>query len=244
MQQSRHYTKASITEAVIDLQVEVPSEVTLSTLKNLQRSIELEYPVCEDMVTFQGQFQVGPSLAATASQSPIGYRFSGSDRKQIFQARLDGFTFSRLAPYERWESFRDEARRLWGIYQVAISPKTVKRVAVRYINRLDLPLPLNDFKDYLRTVPEVSPDLPQGLSSYFMQLQIPQEDLNGMLVLNEATLPPTEDVVSVLLDIDLFCQVNLPSVENAQWDLLEKLRVRKNQVFEACITDNTRRLLK
>jgi uncharacterized protein (TIGR04255 family) len=94
-------------------------------------------------------------------------------------------------------------------------------------------------------VPEVSPDLPQGLSDYFMQLQIPQEDLEGMLVLNETLMPPPEDnVVSVLLDIDLFCEVNFPGDKNAQWDLLEQLRVRKNEVFEACITDSTRRLLK
>jgi len=245
MQPPKHYTKTSITEAVIDLRVEIPSEVTLSTLRSLQSSVESHYPVCEDVVAFQGQFQAGLSIAATASQSLIGYSFSSSDKKQIFQVRLDGFTFSRLAPYERWESFRDEARRLWDIYQVAINPKSVNRVAVRYINRLDLPLPFNDFKDYLRTVPEVSPDLPQGLSDYFMQLQIPQEDLQGMLVLNETLMPPPEDnVVSVLLDIDLFCEVNFPGDKNAQWDLLEQLRVRKNEVFEACITDRTRRLLK
>lgn len=245
MQPSKHYTKTSITEAVIDLRVEIPSEVTLSTLRSLQSSVESQYPVCEDVVAFQGQFQAGPSIAATASQTLIGYRFSSSDKKQIFQVRLDGFTFSRLAPYERWESFRDEARRLWDIYQVAINPENVNRVAVRYINRLDLPLPFNDLKDYLRTVPEISPDLPQGLSDYFMQLQIPQEDLEGVLVLNEALIPPPEDnVVSVLLDIDLFCQVNFPGDKNAQWDLLEQLRVRKNEVFEACITDSTRRLLK
>lgn len=244
MQPSKHYTKTSITEAVIDLRVEIPSEITLSTLKSLQRDVELEYPMCEEMVTFQGEFQAGSSITATASQTPIGYRFISEDNKQIFQARLDGFTFSRLAPYEKWESFRNEARRLWNIYQVAINPKSLNRVAVRYINRLDLPLPLNDFKDYLRTVPEVSPDLPQGLSNYFMQLQIPQEDLNGMLVLNETIIPPPEDnVVSILLDIDLFCQVNLPGDKNVQWDLLEQLRIRKNEVFEACITDSTRKLI-
>lgn len=249
MQPLRHYTNPSITEALIDLRAEISSEVTLSTLKDVQRSVELEYPVCQQVMALQGEFQPGEGESleakAKASQSYLGYRFSSSDGKQLFQARFDGFTFNRLAPYDRWETFRDEARRLWRIYWAAVNPKIVRRIAVRYINRLDLPLPLNDFKDYLRTVPEISPDLPQGLRDYFMQIQIPQDDLNGMLVLNQAIIPPFSDnVVSVVLDIDLYSDVELSANEDAYWEFLEQLRIRKNEIFEACITDSTRRLLK
>jgi uncharacterized protein (TIGR04255 family) len=52
----------------------------------------------------------------------------------------------------------------------------ITRLVVRYINKIDIPLPVGDLKEYLRTFPEVSSDLPQGLSGYFLQLQIPQED--------------------------------------------------------------------
>ncbi|MBD1929795.1 TIGR04255 family protein [Trichocoleus sp. FACHB-90] len=247
MQPLSPYTKPSITEAIIELQAKISSEVALSTLEDIQRSVESEYPLCEQMMSLEAGVQQGEgdSLEATASQSCIGYRFWSKDRKQMFQARLDGFSFHRLAPYEGWETFRDEARRLWNIYQGSVNPKIISRVAVRYINKLDLPLPVNDFKDYLRTVPEISPDLPQGLSDYFMQVKIPQKDLNGMLVLNEAIIPvQRDDVVSVVLDINLSAYVELSANEDEYWKFLEQLRVRKNEIFEACITDNTRRLLK
>jgi uncharacterized protein (TIGR04255 family) len=247
MQSSKYYKKSSITEALIDIQTSTSSEAAISNLKNIQQSIMSHYPVCEEIIEIQGQFEGGPNITATAtaSQAPIGYRFSSHDMKQIFQSRLNGFTFSRLAPYERWENFRNEARLLWDIYQAAIKPKKVNRVAVRYINKLDLPLPMNDFKDYLRTLPEVSPDLSQSLSDFFMQLQIPQPDFGGMLLLNEAIIPPSgDDLVSMVLDIDLFCNVDFPGDGIAHWDLLEKFRARKNEIFEACITDKTRELLR
>lgn len=248
MTSHRHYTKAPITEALIDLRVESPSSLTLNSLKEIQRSIKSDYPISEDMVVAQGQFQTGPKVTATASQIPLGYRFSSDDKKRIFQARLDGFTFSQLEPYHTWDTLRNEAQRLWKVYSSITQPKYIRRVAVRYINRLDLPFdssnPL-DFKDYLQTVPEVSPTLPQGLSDYFMQLQIPQEDLQASLILNEAMLPLVkQDAVSVLLDIDLFSMVQFPAASDEVWDLLEKFRDRKNEVFEACITDKTRELLK
>ncbi|OLE56380.1 MAG: TIGR04255 family protein [Cyanobacteria bacterium 13_1_40CM_2_61_4] len=240
----RHYSRAPLTEALIDIRVELPGEVTLGNLSKVHVGQEKDYPRREETIIVHGKMSVGAEVGASATQTANGYRFVSKDERQIFQARLNGFTFNRLAPYERWESFRDEARRLWSIYRSIAAPKNITRIAVRYINRLDLPLPLKDFKDYLRTVPEISPKMKQGLSGYFMQLQIPQEDLGAMLILNQTPIPPpAPNVVSVVLDIDLFCEGNVPSEEQQIWDRFEQLRMRKNEIFEACITDRIRRMI-
>lgn len=240
---SKHYSRAPITEALIDIRAVLPDEVTLATLMDVHSSIKTDYPMLQDFLMLHGQMVAGASVGATASQTQVGYIFSSSDQKQIFQARLDGFTFSQLAPYDRWETFQKEAQRLWSIYQSVTKPKLINRLALRYINRLDLPLPVGELKDYLRTVPEVSPDLPQGLSGYFMQLQILQEDISAMLILNQALIPATTpEVVSVLLDIELSRGIELPDLETT-WEILEQLHNRIDQVFEACITDRIRELI-
>ena len=123
------------------------------------------------------------------------------------------------------------------------SPQRIVRVAVRYVNRIDIPLPLGDFNEYLRTVPEVSPDLPQGLAGYFMRLEIPMDDIKSRCLVNEAIIEPSvPNVVSVVLDIDVFRTEDLPTEEDEIWSFIEDLRARKNSVFEACITDKAREL--
>jgi len=241
-----HYSRSPLTEAVIDLQVRLPHWVTLDFLAQIQTGQEVNYPTRQDRILVQGQLSTNPNMhPTTGSRTHIGYSFISTDKRRVAQARLDGFTFSWLAPYESWEVFRDEARRWWTIYRNTFEPKAITRVAVRYINRLDLPLPVRDLKEYLRTVPEVSPDLPQDLSDYFMQLHIPQEDLNGMLILNQALVPPSQpNIASILLDIDLFREIDIPSTEDELWDFLEHVRHRKNEVFEACITNLTRELIR
>ena len=96
--------------------------------------------------------------------------------------------------------------------------------------------------------PPLSPALPQGLLNYFMQLQIPQEDLQGLLVLNQSLVPPQPGpqptTVSVLLDIDLFRAHDLPQDDEGLWSFFERLHAKKNEVFEGCITDLTRELIK
>jgi len=160
MSSLRRYQKPPITEAIIDLRVELSPGISSMELNKARDGQEATYPIVEEIKAAFGQMQIGLQVSATARSEHIGYLFRSGDGKQIYQARMDGFTMSRLAPYENWDALRDEARRLWDIYRTVTSPIRVVRLAVRYVNRIDMPLPLKDFKDYLRTVPEISQDLP------------------------------------------------------------------------------------
>jgi uncharacterized protein (TIGR04255 family) len=244
MEPPHRYSRSPLTEALIDLRCKVPEETTLERLASLQQPEHARYPIRQERALVEAELTTGRRIGASASQTHLGYIFWSADERQAFQARLDGFTFSRLAPYDRWNTFRDEAQRLWTAYRDLVQPD-VTRVAVRYINRFELPIPLRDFKDYLRTVPEVSPDLPQGLSGYLMRLQIPQEDLDAMLVLSEALAPSStpETTAAIVLDLDLFRMLEAPLADDEIWSLLEQFRSRKNEAFEACITDQTRELI-
>jgi uncharacterized protein (TIGR04255 family) len=247
-----HYEKAPITEALIDIRVQGPEE-RIEELVELQKGELEKYP--DKKPVYFASIELQPKELGEAptftkqSSTQRGWAFVAADKLQIWQVQRDGFTFSRLAPYGSWALFKDEARRLWTKTRAALKPAAVTRVAVRYINRLELPIPLKDFKDYLRTVPEVSPALPQGLSTFFMQLQIPQDDIRALLILNQSLVPPIQPEreqksVSVLLDIDLFRAQELPQEEEAIWNYFEDLHAKKNEVFEGCITDLTRELFK
>jgi uncharacterized protein (TIGR04255 family) len=240
----RHYPKAPITEAVIDLRVELPPQFSAEDLAKAQKGEETTYPTVERVNETLSQVMVGPEVStASATTQHVGFLFRSANGKQIFQARTNGFTMGRLTPYPDWTEFRGEARRLWDIYRAIAQPPKVVRMAVRYVNRIDIPLPLNDFGDYLRTVPQVSPDLPQGLSGYFMQLTIPLEDIKSQAIINETIIDPARpDVVSLVLDIDIFRTDDLPSAEEEVWRFIDRLRDAKNKVFEACITDKAREL--
>ena len=112
------------------------------------------------------------------------------------------------------------------------------------MNRLDIPLPLQDFSTYLRTAPQLSADLPQGLSGYFMQLQLPMPEIQGACVINQTIIEPPArpETVAVVLDIDVFRTSGVATDETHLWEQLEQLRREKNRVFESCITDEARRL--
>ena len=245
MNDQTRYDNAPITEAIIDIRVEPCQELSLDALRSLCDKGVAQYPKIEPTFEARGMMQVRPGVSASASahQKQTGFRCISDDQANICQMRLDGFTYSRLAPYESWEPFRDEAKRMWQDYRQVAAPREINRLAVRYINRIDIPHPSVELKDYFRTSPEVSPDLPQQLAGFFMQLRLPQDDISAELLINQTIVPPSqEETTSVILDLDLFRAESVPQAEVGIWDFFESLHLRKNAVFESCITDKTREL--
>ena len=117
-------------------------------------------------------------------------------------------------------------------------------MAVRYINRIDIPLPVTDFGKWLKTLPVVAEEAGKDLTGFFMQAEVPQRDLEAVANIREAIVPSSkpDEVVSILLDIDLY-KVNLsPQGEDKLWEEFEEFRKRKNKIFKACITPDTEAL--
>lgn len=238
----KHYPDAPIQEAIIALRTVPVVPLNLDALRlDAEKS---EYSKVENLIEAIGQFKVGPGGgSAQMHQQPTGWKYTHENGKQIFQSRVNGFTFSQLAPYDRWETLQEEAQRLWTEYRKIVKPERIDRLAVRYINRVDIPVANVDIKSYFRTSPEISPDLPQELANYFMQLRIPYPSIGGTCLMNQTIVPPAlEGGVSIVLDIDLFRDENIPQEEAEIWNFFETLHVAKNQIFEACITDATREL--
>lgn len=241
---NRNYPKPPITEAIIDLRVDVSPHLTLDELKKVHMGEEGGYPEITQVHDSVGEFKFGADPQASAFSNPMGFIMRSADGKQIHQARLTGFSMSRLAPYEGWSEFRNEAYRLWSNYRAVVKPKKITRIAIRNINRIDIPLPISDFSEYLDTFPQVSSSIPQGLSAYVMQLAMPLEEIHGQAIINEAIIEPVQEkIVSVVIDIDVFRTEQLPMDDEEVWSLLDnQLRHVKDNLFEGCITENARRL--
>jgi uncharacterized protein (TIGR04255 family) len=174
----------------------------------------------------------------------MGYVFLSPDKKQLFQAKRTGFTFNRLAPYPGWDAFFTEAKRLWEEYRKVARPRGYKRIALRYIDRFDFPLSTVQLETYFRTYPEVSRELPQLIAGFFFQLNLPIDEIQAVAAITQTMVEPTTPGhSSVILDIDLYRTEALPS-GNELWPLFETLRIWKNKIFEASITESTREFIR
>ena len=248
MVETTRFPNAPITEALLDIRVKLPAQTDLAKLATFHDAIKQKYPSKHERMAWRGHIEIQASPVAQVSQSaaggPDGYSFTSIDGRQVVQARLDGFTFSRLKPYDKWEALRDEARELWQHYVRITSPEAVTRVALRYINRIEIPLPIRDFKDYILTTPEIAPDLPQGLGSFFMRLVIPDPKAQAVAIVTETVEPIDESSnrLPLIFDIDVFRMAAFNVQDKSLWETLEQLHDLKNDIFFKSITPKAKEL--
>jgi len=244
---SRKYARAPITEAIIELRVQPVASFTPSSCKSVFTSVQEEFPESKELLLMRAAISGGLQVGASATQTLAGYTFVSKERGQIVTAFPEKFSFSQLPPYDRWEVFCPMARRLWGIFREQTKPEKVLRIATRFVNRIEIPMPIADIAEYFRTAPIISPEMPQTLAGYFMQLQLPQSDLVCMVTLNQALLASEDAGIAPfmldMLDIDISDERAQIQSDESVWDRLETFRWRKNQIFEACITDRVRELI-
>ena len=234
------FPKAPITEAILDIQVRFSSPVEMAHMEAFHDLIRASYPVKQGHTKWQGEIQLNEgSVAQAVRQQARGFLFRSADERRVVQARQDGFTFNWLKKYESWETLRNEARRQWEIYRDTFRPEAVMRLGLRYVNRIEIPLPFTDFREYVKTTPEVAAGVPQGLSALFMRLEIPDEARGLMGIITETFQVPVDDGkrLPFIFDIDVVRQATFEPNSPAIWEMFEKMREYKNEIFFYSMTE-------
>lgn len=241
------FPKAPITEALIDIRAQLPGNVSLTDLERLRVLIKDDYPEKKPRKRWEGTIELKEEKEPiTKTQFQVdGYLFKTTDGRQVVQYRLDGFTFNRLRPYSRWEEMCQEARRLWEIYRAEVKPILVTRLALRYINSIEIPSKNFDYDDYFTAAPRIPQQLPQLLQHYFVRTLIPFPD-HGATAVTIQTPSDKQDPVNtvILLDIEVFRQVDLAPDDQKIWEIFGSLRQVKNEIFFSSITEMTKELFR
>lgn len=239
-----HLQNAPITEAVVDFRVRPRDGLSVSDFAAEASRFAPHYVKQGPIFHVQALIAVDTDSngRSAMSSSEVGLRMHSTDERYVMQIQRDGFTLSRLTPYETWEALVTEARRLWEVYVEIAHPFTVWRVATRYINNLRLPMQTGeDFAVYLTKPPEVPDGLPQSLSSFLQRVVLHDSERDVLATVTQIfePIPPGSLVaaIPVILDIDAFRVANFEISDPALWRCLQALREFKNRIFFESLTE-------
>jgi len=232
------YLKPPITECVVEFRFieEVAFEVIQKRIDKFKR----QYPNETHSIEFSGEFS---EKGFVGKQDKVGLRLTSADELQIVIINKTGFVVSQLAPYPGWQAFGGRVMRDFELFTELFGRKTISRIGLRYINRIDIPLESANVHDYLNVYPML-PKFGQTVGrSFALQSTHGLEDRELGVTLQSATIDsPVPKAVSFVLDIDVFTTGEVPKRTDLIRDLLSTMRATKNDVFEASITQNSRDL--
>jgi uncharacterized protein (TIGR04255 family) len=234
--------KAPITEALVDIHVQTPPNLSLEALRSFNEAFTATYPEVRTQTEWAGQIRIEPdahSSTLTSRHGVRGYVFLDALQKRVIQVRRDGFTFSRLAPYDSWESLREEAKVAWRRYVEITRPVSARRVALRYINYLSLPAGELQLPDWFR-LHSSTPDELGSLTEMLIRIafQHPDDPSYAALVTLGSAPPKNPPESGFLFDIDARVTRDF-GLDESIWNALEDLHEYKNDVFFGSLTEDT-----
>jgi uncharacterized protein (TIGR04255 family) len=249
MTMGRQYKNAPIVEAIVEFKVDTPEDLAIMLLADLE--LGDEFTNTNPTYQFQGSLEVEPDSgevkSAGATSTHLGFTHDTAEREHSVLTSPTSYAFVSRTSYTHWGDFITEAERLWEVYKAAAAPRQVTAIGVRFVNHIPMPTRPVEIKDYLRTSVDLSAYLPQAVSSLFMQVDVPLDEFGVTATITSAILDQSSKHPggALLLDIDVKAPLQdgdtaAPGFNQEVTSTLTKLRLAKNFVFEACITDATR----
>jgi uncharacterized protein (TIGR04255 family) len=240
--QASKYTFAPIQEAVIDL---IFSETqTFERVEKASSKLKRRYPQMEQLVNIEGGMS-GPGHMSFKS-GPIGFHLSTLDMSDIVQIQIDRLTTSRTAPYEGWEKLLDASKENWRTVSREITSQIIRRVGIRYINRIDIPLNGEDsvqLSDYLSFLPNISPISGEPMTEFTtLVTRLTRDPLWTARIISTLAPPVLINHMSVLFDIDVYREKDIPIKYEELWKQIDGARILKNEIFEKYLTEKSRKL--
>jgi uncharacterized protein (TIGR04255 family) len=240
-------TKAPIIEAVLEIKT---TPVLLWEEKVITDKVKSQFGTgytFESENIFQHTMQFQPSLLATDKKSIMewnGLRLTSEDTTGIVKVNRDSYVYSRLQPYPGWENFKERALIGWNDYRVIAGKQNIKRIGIRFINKIEF---ANDeLSELFVGFPETVGKIDKSMSGYFQQnvytFNKGEYGANHIQTIQASDI--NNENPSFILDIDVYTLEVLPLEEKDLNNILEQIRMFKNDIFFGAIKEKLLERLK
>jgi uncharacterized protein (TIGR04255 family) len=172
-------------------------------------------------------------------------QFLRQDEKALLQVGPDLLVVNKVAPYSNWKTFKTMIASGLAVYRDVAQPTGLKRIGLRYINRIELSETSIALDDYILATPGVPDSMPGRFAAWAQRVEIPFEGTNGMLVLQSGSATgSSQSKLMFILDFDFFTLRAETITLDSAIDWVEQAHNQIEAAFETCITDKTRVLFK
>ncbi|MDP2929843.1 MAG: TIGR04255 family protein [Candidatus Omnitrophota bacterium] len=168
-------------------------------------------------------------------------QFIKNDGSQLVQVEKDLLVVNQLRPYPRFEYWKPTIDAMLAIYKELAMPNSIKRIGIRYINRVVIPSDKFKMEDYFCLYPKVPQSLGAAHGKFMMRLEIPPKNKGHMLVVTFGTAPAESFEISAeMFDLYDICAIS-PSLSLEQVDkCIMEAHENIETAFEKSITDKAR----
>jgi len=241
---TRPLARPPIREAIIEIRSE---RCDLSKVTAFRDAIADHFPRSQPFRLASAALRIPEErrsrLDLDAAADQVGWRCESADGREVALVRTDGLSVARVGGYPGWEAFAARYLSLYEEYRRCVAPAEIKRVGLRYINDIRLPItPSFDFDDYLTAAPRTPAGFPQAYFDFLIQMKLPTGVDGTTVDVTQATdaAGRSERELPLIIDVDVGSHrlhATDARLADRLADTLQAMRNIKNRVFFGLITE-------
>lgn len=238
----REYRRPPIEEAICDIRFVASDAWDVFSPGRIYDELREEYRGEVRQVANSGieivQGPGGPSFRLLEEDART--ELATLERKRLVRFGPSALSVHMLSPYPGWEDFRSRIETAYEVYVRTVGPKAIRRIGVRYINRIELKEAEVTLSEYFVNPPDLPDELDFTINSFLMRLETSKSD--GTRLVETFASAPGSEIPAIVLDLDVIREWedrDVPPTADYLKHILE-VRAIEREAFEALITDKAR----
>jgi uncharacterized protein (TIGR04255 family) len=239
----RKYKKPPIAEAICEFQFKGTKEWDWTIPGLLYQEVRDEFPQKRQENAFEINIapQIGKVQQSVGSLSKL--QFLREDGSAMVQIGPDLIAVNVLTPYPGWETFDALIKRQFEVYRKVAQPTAFNRIGLRYVNKIVFPTEEIETTDYFNYYPKLPKTVEQRHGAFSMRVLHTYAEDRDFMTFQMANTKPLNGLLTIVLDLDYYLAKPeaLEIERGVEW--VSHAHEKIEDMFEASITDATRKLL-
>jgi len=242
------YERAPIILAIIQIRYNKIESFDAPQIKGIgenNSAFRRKFPIIKDRIVSnfkidRSQFN-GETNLHLHNQEVNGVTFEPEDHSKLLIIGSENFTYQINGNYPGGEVLIEDMKSFWELFKNTLNNDGIIGMSIRMVNRINLPVTTTDLTDYFTTFIQTT-----GVKtiSSFQFKYTSFEDEKWIYHIGHALEQAIEDSLPYILDIDVIRSQHQNNDDETIWSNFEEIRIKKNEIFNETITDETKSLIR
>lgn len=242
---SKKYKNSPISEAVCEIAFNSSSVPTEEMLLLVKQNLQSDFPVLKKVVQGTSEVIFSPENPKIENKD-IEYldQLFTKDEKGLVQLNKNKISIHRLNSYDGWDNFFDSIKKVGSAYLANTKQDSVRRIGIRYINRIEIPGNSFKIEDYFNLYPKiVGSNIEHPIASFMIGTEFVYNEGRDICRVILTTDPGVKSSNTIfILDID-YSSTEVECNTDKIFDWFSAGHENISDLFESILTSKTKELI-
>ncbi|MDD5023993.1 MAG: TIGR04255 family protein [Methanoregula sp.] len=233
------YRNPPIVEAICEFRFSQDTKWDPTIPGLLYEKLKAEFPHKESRINQEIEFRADEKGLKPWVKNPDQLAvFLSNDRLTLIQVGQNRLSIHHLKPYSGWENFRPKIKHAFEMLNSITEIRGIDRMALVYIDKIEIPGPNIDMKEYFHFMPQLGDGFSQQFNDFIVGCDFPYHSKRDICKLQlTSAIPENKSNTAYVLTTEYFLAKKKAISRDNALEWMEDAHSVVHGIFKSCITE-------